>query len=148
MKRLRILKAAALCLLSALIFMSAFPAALPVFAYEGGGDDGDGEDTEVVYVISETEKTIYKFEFFRLCVETQCIGGVNDEEVKFIWRSDDSDVATVDRNGMVKGIDRGETTIYAKLQDGTVVGECKVEVKYTAWQWILKYILFGWLIGY
>ena len=50
-----------------------------------------------------------------------------DPDVKVEWTSDDSNIATVDDKGIVKGIVIGETTITAKFGDKTAT--CKVTVK-------------------
>ncbi len=55
-----------------------------------------------------------------------------DPDVKVEWSSDDSNIATVDDNGEVKGIAIGETTITAKFSDKTAT--CKVTVKEGAYK--------------
>lgn len=44
------------------------------------------------------------------------------------WSSSNSSVATVDNNGKVKGISKGEATITAKTSDGKHIATCKVTV--------------------
>ena len=48
---------------------------------------------------------------------------------ELIWTSSDPSVATVDSNGIVKGIKNGVVTITAKTKDGKVVASIKLTVK-------------------
>lgn len=48
---------------------------------------------------------------------------------ELVWTSSDSSIATVDANGIVKGIKNGTVTITAKTKDGKVVASTKITVK-------------------
>jgi len=62
-----------------------------------------------------------------------------------VWSSSDPEVATVDSEGRVRACARGEAVITCASADGNASGECIVHVRYTLWQWIAVYILFGWI---
>ncbi len=64
---------------------------------------------------------------------------------EIIWESSNESVATVDENGAVYAAGLGTATITAKTADGTVEATCTVTVKYSVLQWIIVYLLFGWL---
>ena len=51
---------------------------------------------------------------------------------ELIWTSSDKSIATVDSNGIVKGIKSGTVTITAKTKDGKVVASTKITVKVPA----------------
>ena len=64
------------------------------------------------------------------------------------YSSSNTKVATVDENGKVYGAKKGSATITCTVTDSngnTVTDTCKVTVKYTWWQWIIKIVLFGWI---
>ncbi len=48
---------------------------------------------------------------------------------ELVWTSSDKSIATVDSNGIVKGIKNGVVTITAKTKDGKVVASIKLTVK-------------------
>lgn len=50
-----------------------------------------------------------------------------DNEIE--WSSSDNSVATVDQNGIVKGVKSGTSTITVKTKDGSFTDECVVTVK-------------------
>ena len=63
------------------------------------------------------------------------------------YSSSDTNVATVDNSGKVKAIGRGEATITCTVTDqfGNVVSDTStVTVNYSALQWIIIIVLFGW----
>lgn len=62
-----------------------------------------------------------------------------------VWTSSDESVATVDGQGNVYAAGRGEAVVTCASADGNASSACMVAVSYTAWQWIVVYILFGWL---
>lgn len=60
---------------------------------------------------------------------TQVIADIKPENAtnrELVWTSSDSSVATVDANGVVKGIKNGIVTITAKTKDGKVVASTKI----------------------
>ena len=72
-----------------------------------------------------------------------------DDGVKYTvkYSSSNTKVATVDKNGNVYAAKRGTATITCTVTDSdgnTVQDTCKVTVKYTWWQWIIKIVLGGW----
>ncbi len=63
------------------------------------------------------------------------------------YSSSNTKVATVDKNGKVYAAKRGTASITCTVTDSdgnTVQDICKVTVKYTWWQWIIKIVLGGW----
>ena len=52
----------------------------------------------------------------------------NATERELVWESSDNSIATVDSNGLVKGIKMGTTTITVKTKDGKVKATCEVKV--------------------
>ena len=56
---------------------------------------------------------------------------LNAEMDDLIWRSDDTSVATVDANGLVRGVGEGETRVYA-ISHGIGSTVCRVKVYLTA----------------
>ncbi len=64
---------------------------------------------------------------------------------EIIWESSDESVATVDETGAVYGTGVGTATITARTADGSLEATCEVTVSYSMFQWIIVYILFGWI---
>lgn len=62
-----------------------------------------------------------------------------------IWESSNPEVATVNEDGEVYATGLGTATITATTADGTISASCEVTVKYSILQWIIVYILFGWI---
>lgn len=62
-----------------------------------------------------------------------------------VWESSNEDVATVNEEGEVYATGVGNATITARTPDGKVSATCEVTVKYSTIQWIIVYILFGWI---
>lgn len=63
---------------------------------------------------------------------------------EIIWESSDPSVATVDEEGQVYAAGVGTATITAKTANG-ISDTCTVTVNYSIIQWIIVYILFGWI---
>lgn len=64
------------------------------------------------------------------------------------YSTSDPKIATVDKNGKVTAVDKGTATVTCTVTDSngnTVTDICKVTVTYTWWQWIIKFVLFGWI---
>ena len=73
-----------------------------------------------------------------------------DEGAKYTvkYSSSNTKVATVDENGKVYAAKRGSATITCTVTDSngnTVQDTCKVTVKYSFGQWLIKILLFGWI---
>ncbi|MBR6531023.1 MAG: Ig-like domain-containing protein [Clostridia bacterium] len=64
---------------------------------------------------------------------------------EIIWESSNPEVATVNEEGEVTSHALGTTTITAKTADGKLAVSCEVTVEYSILQWIIVYILFGWI---
>lgn len=62
------------------------------------------------------------------------------------WYSSDINIASPDPStGVVRAVAPGETVITCVSNDGFAVAEIPVTVRYTAGQWCVRYLLFGWL---
>lgn len=64
------------------------------------------------------------------------------------YSSSNAKVATVDQNGKVYAAKKGSATITCTVTDSngnTVQDTCKVTVKYSFGQWLIKILLFGWI---
>ena len=73
-----------------------------------------------------------------------------DEGVKYTvsYKSSNPKVASVDKDGNVKALKRGNATITVTVTDqygNEVKDTCNVTVKYSILQWIIVIVLFGWL---
>ncbi|MCR4615758.1 MAG: Ig-like domain-containing protein [Clostridiales bacterium] len=60
------------------------------------------------------------------------------------WSSDNEDVVTVDDEGILTAVGRGEATITARKSDGQTA-ICSVKVRYSFMQWFIYIFLFGWI---
>ena len=80
-------------------------------------------------------------------IKAEITADTTNYTVRFI--SDDPDVLTVDDNGIMTGLKRGEANVKCLVTDafGSVHESlpCKVQVRYTFWQWIIRVLLFGWV---
>ncbi len=64
------------------------------------------------------------------------------------YESSNPKVASVDKNGKVTALKKGSAKITCTVTDelgGTVTDTCKVTVKYSFGQWLIKILLFGWI---
>lgn len=64
------------------------------------------------------------------------------------YKSSDIKIATVDKNGNIYGLKKGNSTITCTVTDeygNSVFDTCTVNVKYAWWQWIIIIALFGWI---
>lgn len=75
--------------------------------------------------ISEAQKSIYLNNSFTLSSTTLPLG-LSDGKVT--WSCSDTDIATVDENGNVKGLKQGKCTITATSVDGGYTASCEVTV--------------------
>ena len=67
---------------------------------------------------------------------------------KVEYSTSNAKVATVDKNGKVYAAKKGSATITCTVTDSngnTVQDTCKVTVKYSFGQWLIKILLFGWI---
>lgn len=72
----------------------------------------------------------------------------DDITYSFKYISSNPKVATVDKNGKVYAAKKGSATITCTVTDSngnTVSDTCKVTVKYSFGQWLIKILLFGWI---
>lgn len=74
----------------------------------------------------------------------------SDDGAKYTvkYSSSNTKVATVDENGKVYAAKKGSATITCTVTDSngnTVQDTCKVTVKYSFGQWLIKILLFGWI---
>ncbi len=53
----------------------------------------------------------------------------NADIIDVIWKSANSEIATVNSSGTVQGIKKGTTVIYAHTKDGDYIAKCKVTIK-------------------
>lgn len=72
--------------------------------------------------------------------------GVSDAGT--VWSSSDESVATVSDDGTVTATGRGSAVITCASDDGYAEASCAVTVRFSAFQWFIQIILFGWLWGY
>lgn len=64
---------------------------------------------------------------------------------KIVWTSSNPRVVSVDENGKITATGKGTATVTASTEDGKFSSSCSVTVQYNWWQWIIVYILFGWI---
>lgn len=64
------------------------------------------------------------------------------------YESSDTKVATVDKNGKIYGVKKGNATITCTVTDSygnVVTDKCNVNVDYSGSQWFIIVVLFGWI---
>ena len=61
------------------------------------------------------------------------------------FTSSDASVAKVLPDGSIQAISPGTATITCASADGQAQALCTVTVTFTAWQWVKRYVLFGWI---
>lgn len=64
---------------------------------------------------------------------------------EIVWKSTNPDVVSIDENGNITAKKVGAATIIATTADGTVKASRRITVQYSTLQWIIVYLLFGWL---
>lgn len=62
-----------------------------------------------------------------------------------VWSSSNPSVVSVSEDGTITAKLRGTATITAATKDGKIKATRKVTVDYTLLQWIIVYVLFGWI---
>ena len=75
--------------------------------------------------IKEENVSVAEKDNIQLTLFTTPVNAATDD---VIWYSDDTNIATVDANGLVSGKSNGSTTIYASSAGGTIVDSCIVNV--------------------
>ena len=125
-----------------------------------------GNDIEGYYVVFTTDH----FSYFAIGEEVGKVNSVSVSDItlnykasttlkptikadsgvtyKIEYSSSNTKVATVDKNGKVYAAKKGSATITCTVTDslGNVVTDtCKVTVKYSFGQWLIKILLFGWI---
>ncbi len=90
-------------------------------------------DVEGITIPVSKVKLIYK-ETYQL---KTIIIPFNASNSTVIWSSSDENVATVDKNGLIRATGRGNAVITATTADGKFSDTCEVTVRYTWWQAIL-----------
>ncbi len=74
--------------------------------------------------------------------------GTGDVEYDIKFESSNPKVVSVDENGKVTALKKGNADITVTVTDeygNSLSDTCKVNVTYTWWQWIIKIVLFGWI---
>ena len=64
---------------------------------------------------------------------------------QYYYMTDENGYSVFDDSGNVKMTGKGTATITAKSTDGKAAAECKVTVSYAWWQWIIMFVLLGFL---
>jgi uncharacterized protein YjdB len=62
-----------------------------------------------------------------------------------VFASEDPAIASVSETGTVAAHAPGTARIHCVSADGNAEAVCNVTVRYSVGQWIVHYILFGWL---
>lgn len=84
------------------------------------------EDIDVQEIIlTPIDPTIGKGKTTQVVAEIRPVNATNRE---LVWSSSNQEIATVDSNGVVKGVSRGVVTITAKTTDGRVVASTTITI--------------------
>lgn len=112
---------------------------------------GDYEDKEIPMTAVPVEDITMSMDNITMNFKqsSRLYANVLPEEAAFstelVWKSSNTRVCTVDENGTVYAAGRGTAVITVSTADGKFSSECTVTVQYTWLQWIIIYILFGWI---
>ena len=113
---------------------------------------GEYVEEELPMIVVPVEKiVIVPEEDFKIyCKKTDRLQAtVFPEEAAYsaeiIWTSSDPKIVSVDEDGTITAKIRGTATITASTKDGKVTATRNVTVDYSLLQWIIVYILFGWI---
>ena len=89
-----------------------------------------------------SDTTVYRMtSFVNLTVRCgKTVKATADYNGKIIWKSNNPSVATVDANGFITGVAKGEAGIVAKFESGKRI-IFNVTVEYTFWQSILDFFM-------
>ena len=109
-------------------------------------------DEEIPMIVVPVEKIVLSPEedFTIYCKKTDRLqANVFPEEAAYsaeiVWTSSNPNVVEVGEDGTITAKLRGTATITASTADGSVTATRKVTVEYTFLQWIIIYLLFGWI---
>ena len=96
-----------------------------------------------IVIVPEKDFTLY-------CKKTDRLQAtVFPEEAAYsadiVWSSSNSKIVSVSDDGTITAKRKGTATITAATKDGKVKATRKVTVEYTFLQWIIIYLLFGWI---
>lgn len=113
---------------------------------------GTYKEREIPMIVVPVEKiVITPGEDFKIyCKKTDRLQAtvVPDEAMfsaKIVWESSNPKVVSVSDDGTIKALRRGTAKITAKTEDGKVSDSINITVEYSTIQWIIVYILFGWI---
>ncbi len=112
---------------------------------------GADEERDIAKLVAKpTELLLSMNEFSMNYKQTaRLFATINPEEAAYstevIWESSNEKVATVNEYGEVLAVGVGTATITARSADGTVEDTCEITVSYSFLQWIIVYLLFGWI---
>ncbi len=67
------------------------------------------------------------------------------EEKELMWISSDESIVSVDEEGNLTGNNPGDAVVTCETADHRVSSEVVVSVRYSAYQWFLMTVCFGWL---
>ena len=113
---------------------------------------GEHIDEEIPMIIVPVKKIVISPEedFKIYCKKSDRLqANVYPEEAAYsaeiVWTSSNPNVLDVSEDGTITAKLRGTATVTASTADGSVTATRKVTVEYTFLQWIIIYILFGWI---
>ena len=113
---------------------------------------GESHEREIPMVVVPVQKiVITPSEDFTMNVKKKdkLQADVYPEEAAYsaevIFESSDPSIVSVDKEGNITAKRRGTATITAKTADGKVSDSINVTVEYSTIQWIIIYLLFGWI---
>lgn len=113
---------------------------------------GEYIDEEIPMIVVPVEKIVISPEedFTIYCKKSDRLqANVYPEEAAYsaeiVWSSSNPNVVEVSEDGTITAKLRGTATITASTADGSITATRKVTVEYTFLQWIIIYLLFGWI---
>ncbi len=112
---------------------------------------GSHEDRSVPKLVTQPTELVMSMQDIGMNFKqtTRLFVSIYPEEAAYstdiVWESSNEKVATVDEEGAVYAAGVGTATITAKTPDGKISATCKVTVSYSVIQWIIVYLLFGWI---
>lgn len=116
------------------------------YCSECGAQLGEEKIPKLVAVTScQIDQTQISLEYRSTFQLSAAVLPADAKETGVTWSSSDEAVATVDQTGLVTAVEKGAATITCRSNDGFASSDCQVEVYMTRGQWIVRYVLFGWL---